>query len=67
MSELKPCPFCGNKHLSVVKHDSKYGWRPFYYVLCDYGEGGCGSSGQWNHEESDAIEAWTRRANDGTD
>lgn len=64
MSDLKPCPFCGNKYLSVVKHQAKYGWRPFYYVLCDYGEGGCGSSGQWNHEEADAIEAWNRRVKD---
>ena len=28
----------------------------------DYSNGGCGASGQWNHEEGDAIEAWNRRA-----
>lgn len=60
--ELKPCPFCGSKYPTVCKTQPKDGWRPFYYVLCDYGNGGCGASGQWNHEEGDAIEAWNRRA-----
>ena len=61
MVVLKKCPFCGNKYVSVVKHETKCGWRPFYYVLCDYADGGCGATGQWSHEQADAIEAWNRR------
>lgn len=64
MIEMKKCPFCGNEYPTICKTKAKDGWRPFYYVLCDYGNGGCGASGQWNHEEADAIEAWNRRVKD---
>ena len=60
--ELKNCPFCGEEdgvHMMVRR--GKAGWRDYFYVLCDYNEGGCGSSGQWSHYEDEAAEAWNRR------
>ena len=63
MSELKPCPFCGETaSVRMMVRRGKDGWRDWFYVLCDYNEGGCGASGQWNHCEEPAAEAWNRRA-----
>ena len=56
MPELKPCPFCGGKELSVI---SVLGED--YYVECSSCTT-CGPSGE-TYEE--AIEAWNRRAEDG--
>jgi len=66
MAELKPCPFCGEYDaVRMMIRKGKDGWRDYYYVLCDYNEGGCGASGQWNHYEREAADAWNRRANNG--
>ncbi len=61
MNELKPCPFCGNKTPVMMTRRGKDGWRDYFFVLCDYNDGGCGASGQWNHYTDAAIEAWNRR------
>ena len=65
--ELKPCPFCGNDSPTLIQRHGKDGWRDWFYVLCDYVDCGCGATGQWNHDKDEAVEAWNRRANDGTD
>lgn len=61
MEELKPCPFCGNKQPVMMTRRGQDGWRDYFYVLCDYNDGGCGASGQWNHYADLAAEAWNTR------
>jgi hypothetical protein len=53
MSELKPCPFCGNTEPLVM--GASDGW----YVVCDMPETCCVKSGYDTREE--AIAAWNRR------
>lgn len=49
--ELKPCPFCGNVHLSVLDYESRH------RVECPF----CGTrTGNYN-SEADAIDAWNKR------
>lgn len=61
--DLKPCPFCGNKKPVMMTRRGQNGWRDYFYVLCDYNNGGCGASGQWNHCADDAADAWNSREN----
>ena len=57
MSEkLKPCPFCGNKDVSVVNGDVYYGRRSAY--VCCYK---CGTRGPTGYN-GDAVTKWNRRA-----
>ena len=65
MAELKPCPFCGNKDVTLMVRRGKDGWRDRFFVLCAYDDGGCGASGQWCHYSDEAIDAWNRRVKDG--
>lgn len=60
---LRPCPFCGNEKPVLMTRRGQDGWRDYYYVLCDYNDGGCGASGQWNHYTDLAVEAWNNRTN----
>ena len=54
-TELKPCPFCGG--------EAKLGWyRDFYYIRCK----NCGIRTLVEFTMRRAIEAWNRRAEDGT-
>ncbi len=57
--ELKPCPFCGNNAIELVRFfygKHIYAWR----VFCSVENSGCGaSSGSGNRE--DIINAWNRR------
>lgn len=54
MSELKPCPFCGEKsRIDMYKH--------FYRVLCT----NCPALTEWLYSEQEAIEAWNTRADEG--
>lgn len=62
MTELKPCPFCGNKALIAELKGGKF---PRYSVLCPNSR--CFASeasifGKRYVNKSDAIEAWNRRA-----
>ena len=61
MEELKPCPFCGNKEPILMRRAGTNGWRAWFYVLCDWNDGGCGASGQWNHDKEEAVDAWNTR------
>lgn len=58
---LKPCPFCGNRDVTMITRRGKDGWRDRYHVLCDYSEGGCGASSGWYHSDDEAAESWNRR------
>ena len=60
MSDLKPCPFCGNTP-TIRIYNGKDGWRDRYAVLCRYDEGGCGAESGLYHYQAEAIEAWNRR------
>ena len=64
MSELKPCPFCGNNEPTIRIFRGKNGWRDRYAVICRYDEGGCGAESGLYHYEIEAVEAWNRRAKD---
>lgn len=72
MSELKPCPFCGSPGV-LVGGDFIGGWdeqtgpRP-YKVECSNMV--CIASymiGMLWETAEDAVDAWNRRASDGTD
>lgn len=53
MSELKPCPFCGDLD-PYVSGDDWNGW----YVVCS----GCGADGSTESTKAEAIDAWNTRA-----
>ena len=67
MTELKPCPFCGNPlepkyNLTISREDIDDHWYVRNWVVkCD----GCGARGGKNRRKEKAIEAWNRRSNDG--
>ena len=52
MSELKPCPFCGSKDISLDP-DSRFG----FWAQC----GDCSAAGPFQHLKHEAIEAWNER------
>lgn len=52
MDEMKPCPFCGSKKISL---DVSGNWAQ---VECD----SCGSAGAVFDNKEEAIEAWNTRA-----
>ena len=55
MAELKPCPFCGGRKLAVN------GWCEQYWVTCSE----CETEGPSGETQTEAKEAWNRRATDG--
>lgn len=65
MSELKPCPFCGegkpelqdSGDPSTTAYD-----HSFCSIVCSTYEGGCGAVGGWKPTAQEAIEAWNKRA-----
>ena len=72
MAELKSCPFCGGKKLSLIMADDRQ--IPYinksgkscltpltHYVAC----GGCGAKTFYFENCNDAIDAWNRRVTDG--
>lgn len=52
MEELKPCPFCGGKDISIINHTAMG-----YWASC----GPCGAIGPTRQTEEEAVEAWNRR------
>ena len=62
MAELKPCPFCGGE-ADVVYIE----WCACHIVRCQnqYGECDVVPVTKYCCVESEAIEAWNRRAEDG--
>lgn len=60
MDELKPCPFCGSKNISIRLKDPFDGYQgnlTVHRVLC----GNCGAQNE-RKGVLDAVEAWNRRA-----
>ena len=72
MKELKPCPFCGGEKLIIADYRElegcnnleEYECIPCYTVCCDFNQDGCGATSGYRQTESEAIEAWNRRAGD---
>ena len=56
MTELEPCPFCGEATGIIVIPE--IGGECFY-LLC----GECGSRSSYENSEAEAIAAWNHRAN----
>ncbi len=62
MEELKPCPFCGNTEIEIqhchTPSVDPAGREPYFPI-------GCHECGAWidgSSTESEAIEAWNKRA-----
>lgn len=51
--ELKPCPFCGSKDVTV------YELYPSSYARCRV----CGAEGSLRDSHDEAVAAWNRRTN----
>ncbi len=68
-NELRPCPFCGNKNVSVVTDNLEYslGFVDFadFQVICSTTSKGCGATSGKYSDKDEAIEAWNRRADNG--
>lgn len=68
MAELKPCPFCGNKRVSVAVDSAAYSLGVTedanFQIICSVTDFGCGASSGWHDTKGRAIEAWNRRANE---
>ena len=58
MADLKPCPFCGGKAFIMSYHSIKDA-----YCICK----SCKVRMPNSPTRQKAIEAWNRRAEDGTD
>lgn len=58
MSDLKPCPFCGNKYslMSGEMAEGSYILQPGFVFCCE-----CGAEISERKTEAEAIEAWNRR------
>jgi Lar family restriction alleviation protein len=54
MSEMLPCPFCGDDDPFIITSDDE--GDDWYQVECRCGGGTAGS-----HIEEDAVEMWNRR------
>ena len=58
MSDLKPCPHCGESRAFVEDIDTTQGLK--WYVFCY----ACGATGGYKVTPAKAIEAWNTRASD---
>ena len=58
MSKLKPCHVCGNHQLKFVINVM----TTRTCVVCEE----CGEESNWCNTKNEAIEAWNRRADNGT-
>jgi Lar family restriction alleviation protein len=56
MQELKPCPFCASRDLSVDTLGTQD--RPFYAVSC----GDCEATGPLARSYEGSVEAWNKRS-----
>lgn len=68
MSKLKPCPFCGNKNISLVVKNAAahfYGLASdsevSFMVVCSKKDSGCSASSAWCNTEQEAVNRWNRR------
>ena len=64
MEQLKPCPFCGGEAV-METFTTSFEKHPRYRVRCT--EKGCRVALDWDwFEGKEALEAWNRRADNGT-
>ena len=61
MENLKPCPFCGGE--IAIEEEWADSFSSFFTFQCD--ECGMYVTHQYCVSETEAIEAWNRRAGDG--
>ena len=65
MNKLLPCPFCGNKNISVVVDSAEYSLglseEASFKVVCSKTSCGCGASSGWCNAEDEAINDWNKR------
>lgn len=65
MTELKPCPFCGNRKIGIYDTCSSKFTKSYKTVECQQ----CGAimfDSDEKHSLNDVIEAWNRRVCDET-
>lgn len=67
MTKLKPCPFCGNKNISVVVDNAEYSLgltdetNKCFKVICSKTSCGCGASSGWRNTKQEAVDTWNSR------
>lgn len=64
MTELKPCPCCGETSVRIEKHVAYTTTGYLYRVRCS-NIPFCGITQSGFYTEDEAIEAWNRRADNG--
>lgn len=68
MDNIKRCPLCNNKKISVVVDNPEYSLGLIdetdvhFKVICSTKSCGCGASSGWHNTKQKAIESWNRRA-----
>lgn len=57
--KLKPCPFCGERSITVVFNPTEgVDMSGMYIASCDT----CGGASGFRYTRSECVEAWNRRA-----
>ena len=59
MTELKPCPFCGNDEIDCC-YEAEEDVYEFYFCKCK----ACGATAGFYQTEQEAIAAWNKRYDD---
>lgn len=68
MGELKPCRFCGHEKAASIETNDEYLDESLpveqlrYRVICDFNDGGCGSSTGFHKTAPEAVDFWNTRA-----
>lgn len=57
MTELKPCPFCGDENILIMDITFKQGIFPNFYAICFE----CSTRGYLYSTKQEAIDAWNKR------
>ena len=65
MAELKPCPFCGHTP-KIERFENRFN-RIYFAIECHSTDCDIIPQTAWYADKQEAIEAWNRRATNGTD
>lgn len=60
MSDLKPCPFCGSKRISLRGSENVMNVGPFWYIICE----NCKVATLGDDDQEKAISQWNVRVGD---